>query len=160
MRGGVLPAALLCAALGLALAFAPRRALLPALVTLCAAACAGVVMFQAASREAAFAGCWASVVVIALALHLPRGVPLWLALAMSICAGAFAGAVIGWEAQPVDLLRALPAALLCLPGRWIVRRGWPVALKVASSWLVAIALLSALLPTAATTPGYVPDHMQ
>lgn len=159
MRGAALPAALLCAALGLFLAFAPRRAIMPALVLLVGAALAASSLpVHGRSTEIAFAGCWISVIVVALGVHLPRGVPSWLALVAAADAGAWSGAVIAAEGSRGDLARALPAVLLCLPAMWLVARKWQIGVKVVSSWLVAIALLAALLP-ATPTPGYVPDHM-
>jgi hypothetical protein len=35
-----------------------------------------------------------------------------------------------------------------------------IAVKVASSWLIAIALLAAVLPFLSVTPGYMPDHLE
>jgi len=160
VRGGALPPALLCAALGFALAFAPRRAILPSLLALATCACAVVWRgLDASWRDGAFIGCWISVIAAAAAVHLPRGVPIWLAVALGLNAGAWAGAVIAVAGAPVDLARSLPAALLCLPGAWLVATGRRIALKVAASWLIAVALLAASLPLITPTPGYVPDHM-
>lgn len=159
MRGAALPAALLCAALGLLLAFAPRRAVLAALALAAAvAAIASLLPVRDRAVEIAFLGCWASVILLAAAVHLPRGVPLWLALAAAVDAGVWCGAVIAGEGARLDLLRALPALLIVLPAGWCVGRGWAIPVKVVASWLIAVALLAALLPTAAT-PGYAPDHM-
>ncbi len=160
MRGGALPAGLLCAALGLLLAFAPRRAIVPALLLLAlTAAIVSQLPIKEAWIETVFAGCWASVILIAAALHLPRGIPFWLALALAVDAGLWGGAVVGGEGARDDLLRSLSAVLICVPARWAVARGWSIAVKIVSSWLVAVALLAALLPINAT-PGYVPDHME
>lgn len=160
MRGAALPAALLCAALGLLLACAPRRAVAPALLVLGAAACAASVLpIGGWAIEAAFLGCWVSIILIATATYLPRELPAWLVLIAAGDAGIFAGAVIAGEGARADLLRALPAALICLPTIWIAHQGWRIAIRVVSSWLIAIALLAALLPTA-PTPGYQPDHME
>lgn len=159
MRGGALPAALLFAALGLLLAFAPRRAILPAILLASAAAlAAGFAPLHGRAVEIAFVGCWASVILIAAGVHLPRGVPGWVALAAALDAGLWAGAVIAGEGMRSDLARAIPVALICLPASLAVTRGWQIAVKIVASWLVAIALLAALLPTT-PTPGYKPDHM-
>lgn len=160
MRGATLPAALLCAALGLLLAFAPRRAVLPAVVALAVAAiAASLVPLPARWIEIAFAGCWISIIVLAAGVHLPRGIPAIVAVLAAINAGLWSGFVIAGEGALASLPRALPAVALLLPARWMVARGWPIPVKIVSSWLIAVALLAALLPTAATTPGYVPDHM-
>ena len=156
MIGGVLPAALLCAALGLALAFAPRRTRVPSLLALgLAAAAASLPEFGPGWREPLLVGCWASVLLTAAAVHLRGGLGLWPGLVLAVDAGAFAGLVAG---GPAAVLLALPCALLCLPGAWVVARGWGVGLKVLASWLAAVALLGAALPTI-STPSYEPDHM-
>jgi hypothetical protein len=158
MRGAALPAALLFAALGLLLAFAPRRMILPAaLVAGAVALVATFLPIHDRSIEIAFVGCWASVILLAGAVHLPRK-PWWLVLLAGCDAGLWAGAVIAGEGTRADLLRAWPAVLICLPALLAIRLGGQIAVKVVSSWLIAIALLAALLPTT-TTPGYVPDHM-
>lgn len=160
MRGGALPPALLCAALGLALGFAPRRVWAPCLAVLIAVAfAASRVKVPPAWLDGVFAGCWISVVLAAASVHLPRGIGRNTALALSANAGLWSGAVIAGAGVPLDLLKALSLALLCLPAGWMVGRGWGVAVKVASSWLIAIALLAAFLPVTTPTPGYAPDHM-
>lgn len=159
MRGAALPAALLCVALGLALAYSPRRAVAPALIALAASAVVTVMVIPPiGSREVAFFGCWASVIFVALIIHLPGGIRPLLATAIATSAGFWAGSVISSEGVPSDLARALPCALLCIPARWVAGRGWGLGIQVVSSWLIAIAILAALLPTTGT-PGYVPDHM-
>ena len=63
----------------------------------------------------------------------------------------------------------LPAVLLCgafglllalLPAAWIANRRVLIALRVAASWLIAVAMLGALLQFLPVTPGYLPDHME
>ncbi|WCT74446.1 hypothetical protein PQ455_04230 [Sphingomonas naphthae] len=160
MRGGALPAALLCVAFALMLAFAPRRVVLPAILLTAGAAVAGSFLpIGGPSIEIAFLACWAILILACALIHLPGGVPTWLALALAPMAGLAAGAVIAGEGARTDLWRALPCLLLTLPARLILARGWQIAIKVVSSWLVAVALLAALLPQMAKTPGYVADHM-
>ncbi len=160
MRGGALPPALLCAALGFALAFAPRRALLPALLALVAmAAPIAWLELNPTWKDAAFDGCWVSVILAAASVHLPRGVGARLALLLGANTGFWAGAVIALAGHPLDLVKSLPCALLCLPGAWLVGRRHTIVLKVAASWLIAISLLVASLPILTPTPGYVADHM-
>ena len=72
---------------------------------------------------------------------------------------AFAHLVIALAGAPIDLLASLPLALLCLPGAWLVSRRGSIAVKVAASWLIAVALLAISLQMAPVTPGYRPDHM-
>jgi hypothetical protein len=81
-------------------------------------------------------------------------------VALSTHAGLWAGAVVGLTGSSPDLLKALPAALIVAPAAWLVSRRASIAVKVASSWLIAIAMLAAPLPFLAVTPGFLPDHLE
>ena len=160
MRGGFWPPALLCAALAFALAFAPVRVRLPALLALLvAAAVASRISFPAGWHEAIFAGVWASVVVAALAVHRREVGLLVPAMLLAANTGIWAGAVTAISGSDRDLLRALPIALLAFPAGWVVAHRGGLAIKVLASWLIAVAILVAALPMVAT-PGYAPDHME
>ena len=102
--------------------------------------------------------CASAVVVTALCVHVPRGIPPWMALLLSVAAGLCTAVIVSLAAVPVALA-ALPLALLALPGRWIVSRGYAIIPKILSGWMIAIAILAAALPLI-TTPGYQPDHME
>jgi len=160
MRGGVLPPALLFAALAFALAYAPRGVRLPAVA---AAIIAAVAVAQApiAPRwvEYVFFGCWASVIVTAASIHLPRAIGGRVALALGINAGVWAGATVALAGTTLDLAKAAPLLALVVPAAWLVMTRRGIALKVAGSWLIAIAALAAVLPIV-PTPGYAPDHME
>ena len=54
---------------------------------------------------------------------------------------------------------ALPWVLVTVPAAWLIAHGRGIAVKIVSSWLIAIALLSAALPLT-PTPGYEPDHLE
>lgn len=162
MSDGVLPAALAIAALSLLLGFAPRRT--AALALLVAGLLAiGVSLSPLPSRliDAAFLSCWIVTASTALLTWLPNPPRPPIALALAGLVGTAAGAVVaaGADASPSDVLRALPAALLVIPASLAVERGYPLVPRVVASWLIAVALLAAILPYAVTTPGYVPDHM-
>lgn len=160
MRGGALPPALVCAALGLALGFAPRRIWAPALAALAAAAVSTSLIPQPFGwTDAIYVGAWITVALTASVLHLPGGVGPRLALALSLNAGLWSGALVCATGRQPDLLKALPWALLCLPAGWLVATNRAIAVKVAASWLIAVALLAAFLPVTTPTPGYAPDHM-
>lgn len=159
MRGGFLPPALLCAALAFALAFAPRRALLPAAVLLVSVALAvSRASLPVQWQEWIFASCWVSVGLTSAAVHLPR-IGLYLALILAANAGVWAGATVAVAGAPADLLRAVPVALLALPGQWLVAHRGGLAIKVVASWLIAVAVLAGALATV-PTPGYKQDHME
>ena len=158
MRGGLLPPALVCAALGLALCFTrPRHlGLAPGLFAASAAVAASAPV-PPLSLDLLFTGCWVTVLVTAASVHLPRGLGPRAAGALALNAGAWAGMISHVGAEP-SLVAALPFVLLVAPGQWLRGRGWGVAVKVAASWLIAIAGLEALL-VLVPTPGYAPDHM-
>jgi len=160
LRGGALPPALLCAALGLALAFAPRRAWGPSLVVLAGTATSvAVAPVPPSWLEAIFLGCWMSVAASAATVHLRNALsPRW-AFALSLNAGFWSGAVVAIAGSRLDLLKALPCVLVLLPAAWIVGRRAPIVVKVVSSWLIAVAVLAATLQFLPVTPGYMPDHL-
>jgi len=161
MRGGVLPPALLFAALGLALAFAPARARAWGLVSLMVTLAAlSFVPVSHGWLETAFLGCWVSVAVTAAAVHIPQGTRMAGALVLSVNAGIWASVVVALSGTRLDLVEAVPCALLVLPASWLVAKRASIAVKVASSWLIAIAMLAAVLPFLAVTPGYLPDHLE
>jgi hypothetical protein len=150
----------LCAALAFALAFAPSRVRAPALVVLAVVALLfNRVSFPEGWHETIFAGCWISVIIAALSVHVRAIASLTPALLLAANTGVWAGAVIAIAGTPQDLTRALPVALLALPAGWIVANRAGIAIKVLASWLVAVAILVAALPIV-PTPGYVQDHME
>ena len=110
--------------------------------------------------ETAFLGCWLSVAVTAAVVHIPRGPRTGGALALAINAGVWASTVVAVSGSRLDLVEASPCVLLVVPASWLVARRASIAVKVASSWLIAIAVLAAVLPFLAVTPGYMPDHLE
>ncbi|CAN5308781.1 hypothetical protein BH11PSE2_BH11PSE2_08860 [soil metagenome] len=160
MRGGALPPALLCAALGFALAVAPRRAMLAGIVALVAvAAVIAQIAIPQAWLEATFLGCWLSAIVTAATVHLPKDRHLVLPLLLAVNAGVWSGAVVAVAGEPLDLAKALPAVLIALPAAWLVHTNRTIVIKVVASWLIAVSVLAAALPLT-PTPGYKPDHME
>ena len=160
MRGGALPPAILCAALGLVLAFVPlRHALVAAAITAAVAIAVFAVGLPAEWIESLFVGCWVSVIACAMLLFQPERWPSGLFLAAAANAGLWAGAVTAVAGGWTDLAVALPFVLLLVPGRQIVARGWAIALKVFASWLTAVAILATMVALT-PTPGYVMDHME
>lgn len=161
MRGGALPPALLASALGFALAFAPRRAIAPGVAVFAGVATAvSLARIDPAWTDAIFYGCWASVIVTALSVHLPKALGLRAAVLLAVNAGLWAGTVIAAAGAPLDLAKALPWVLICLPASLLVGRRMGIGIKVVASWLVAVSVLAAALPTLTPTPGYVGDHME
>jgi hypothetical protein len=161
MRGGVLPPALLFAALGLALSCAPRSAWAPSLLALLASV--GAFSFLPVPQnwlEGVYLACWISVIATAASVHFVRGLGPGVALALSLNAGIWASAVVHLSGSRLDLLNALPCVLILFPASWVVRRHASIPVKVASSWIIAVAVLAATLQLLPVTPGYLPDHLE
>ena len=160
MRGGALPPALLSAALGLALAYAPPRARYAGVLVLWIAAPLAVLVGLAPHwEEAVFLACWTGVILTAASVHVPRGLNPRAAIALALAIAVLAGAVTATAGSIPELLLALPWVLLTIPAAWLIAHGRGIAVKIVSSWLIAIALLSAALPLT-PTPGYEPDHLE
>lgn len=160
MRGGALPPAILCAALGLVFGSAERRSWRLGIIALAVAAGAAAWVPLAPSwADVIFLGCWSSVVINAMRVHFARPPGRITMLVLCTNTGVWAGAVIAVAGRKADLLLALPGTLTLLPAGWAVRRGGSIAVKVVSSWLIAVALLAATLQFLPVTPGYLPDHM-
>lgn len=160
MRGGALPPATLCAALGLALTCVETRFWRLGIITCAAVALAAAwIRLPAGWANAIFLGCWSSTALNSVRVHLvgPSGRTSTLLLCANT--GIWTGAVISVAGRKADLLAALPCTLTLLPAAWAVRRGWSIAVQVVSSWLLAVAILAATLQFLPVTPGYLPDHM-
>lgn len=160
MRGGFLPPAILCSALGLALAFIPiRKAMISAGILGVVAISVWLLRPPQSWIEPIYIGCWLSVIACAVLAYRPQSIPVGLFGLAAGNVGAWVGAVTAVSGQGRDLAIALPCALLFVPGRQIVERDWGIGLKVVSSWLTAVAILATMV-SLTPTPGYVPDHME
>jgi hypothetical protein len=160
VRGGALPPALLSAALGLALAFAPRRAWLPSLVTLTTTTVSlAALPIHREWLEGVFLGGWVSVAATAATVHLPRGLNAGTAVALSLNAGLWSGAEIAVAGSRLDIAKALVCVSLIFLTGFIVAWRAPIIVKVVASWLIAVAILAATLQFLPVTPGYLPDHL-
>ena len=160
MNGALLLAALLSAALGLPLSYAPRRDVLAALALLALGAVAAGALWQPRllPGEAVRVACSIGIAATAAVVHIPGGVPRWAALGLGANAGFWLGALAVDTGSPLILL-ALPLTLLAFPGAWIAGGRYGFALKVASGWLIAIGMMTAALPLL-STPGYQKAHME
>ena len=161
MRPGSVPAALLCVALGLALAFSRSNARAASLLTLLATL--GVFSFLPAPRawlDGVFLGCWLAVIATLASVYRRRELGLVAALVLSVDAGIWATAVLSVSGSRLDLLKAVPCSLVVVPASCVVRRYGSVSVKVVSSWIIAIAVLAITLQFIPVTPGYQPDHLE
>lgn len=172
LNADALAPSLLCAACGLALAFAPlpvrwTSAALAAVAAIAAVIVSAYLMRPAwtamAARQATHV-CWFGVVVCAASVYLPVAVsrrfapkvaPL-LAAGVGLCCGV----AMSGQGGGSGLLHALPCLLLSWPAAWLIDRGAAVAVKVVCSWLLAVAVLAATLAWLPVTPGYLPDHLE
>lgn len=160
MNGGILPLLLISATIGLALSFAGRRqAWIGAGAVASAALLTSLFPIAQSGSKIAFAGLWISMIITAAMVYLPRDWPTHWAIPVSAIGGGWAGAVASLSDRRWELVLALPLSLLFMLGRPIVSRGYGVAIKVAASWMIAIAALS-LFVSMMPHPGYVPDHME
>jgi hypothetical protein len=159
VNAGALPMALQLLALVFALAFAPQKAVAPAL-SLMSIVAAVAVAFPVAGdgMTAVFVGSWAGLILVAVTVHLHAGPSPALSLILGANTGLWFGMIAAASDASSGILWVLPLALLVLPARWLVARGGGIAIKVVASWLVAVAILCATLPIV-PTPGYVADHM-
>jgi hypothetical protein len=162
MRGGALPPALLFAALGLALAFAPRRGRTLGVGALLAGIGAfSLLPLPARWLEGVYLAFWTSVIGTAASVHVVRGLARpWVAPALALNSAVWASAVAGLSGSRRDLLHALPAVLMLAPAGWLVDRHAVIPVKVAASWIIAVAFLAAGLQLIEATPGYLPDHLE
>jgi len=161
MRGGAAPPALLFAALGLALAFAPRSSWTPSLLALLAALVAFT--FLPVPRvwlEGIFLGCWISVIATAGSVHLFRRLTPYAALTLSINAGVWASGVARLSGSRLDLIETLPCVLIFFPASWVMSRHGSIPVMVVASWVIAVAVLAGSLQLLPVTPGYLPDHLE
>lgn len=155
-----MPAALLCTALGLALAFSSRRSWVPCIASLVTAAIVMVLRTAPLSWvEGLYLGCWISIAATAAAVHVPKGLSAPAAVALSVNAGIWVGALTALSGPRFSLVKTLPCVLALLPAAIIVGRRAPIVVKVMASWLVAVAVLAGTLQLLPVTPGYLPDHL-
>lgn len=160
MRGGALPPSILCATVGLLLAYAPRRTIVAATISLIVSAVAVFFLPLAPTlEEPVFLACWVSVMGTAAAIHLPGGPGPRLSIALGVNAGVWTGAVISVAGDLTDMAIALPWVLLVLPALWLRKTRIGIAVKIVASWLGAVAVLAAAVPLT-PTPGYEPDHRE
>jgi hypothetical protein len=148
-------------ALGLTLAFSSRRAWVLNIALL--AVCATAVVFAGVSQswlEGIFMGCWISIAATAAAVHVPKGLSMTAAVALSANAGIWVGAVNALSGPRFNLVKTLPCVLALLPAAFIIGRRAPIVVKVVASWIVAVAVLAGTLQLLPVTPGYLPDHLE
>lgn len=156
MNGAAIAIACLCGALGLALTFSKPRVTLLSLGIVAASALAAALFATAAAAPLAVPAAWLSVMATALAVYWPGGVGIVSGPALALNAGAWCGILIAGTGTP-DIALFMGLAGLAFPARRLAASRLALALRIAASWLVAVAALAIALPLVAT-PGYQADH--
>ena len=109
---------------------------------------------------AAITACWLAIVAISVFVYLPR----LHTRALVYTAAVSAGIATSVAQLPMggDISRLLPALglLSIAPTLIAIRAGFAIAPRVVASWILAVALLAAILPFAVSHPGYVADHRE
>lgn len=159
MNGGIVPLLLLSATLGLMLGFAPRRTAIAGLAAFSLAALGAFVAAIDIAPDIILAGLWLTIITMAAAIYFPVAHWARATLPLSVNAGVWAGLHAGLSASHAQAALGLVPALVALSAAWLVRRQFAIVIKVAASWMIAIASL-ALFVSLMPTPGYKPDHME
>lgn len=160
MNGGIIPSLLLGATIGLLLSFTPLRVALFGGACLAATSILASLLAPPPSlQNAIFIGLWLSIILTAALTYLPHGAARRWAIPLATVGGLWIGGLASMSDRKSDLALALSVSLLWVPGRWIVARGYGLAVKIVASWMIAIASLS-LFVSMTPTPGYEPDHME
>jgi hypothetical protein len=104
--------------------------------------------------------CSLGTVILVLLIFWPARLSRLIALVLSVVVGVITGLGHSLAAMPQNIYPALAAGALALPALVAIERGYAIAVRVVASWLVAIAVLAALLPYVVSHPGYVSEHRQ
>ena len=143
MRDGALPAIALCLIFGMMLAYvAPRTALAASLLAAAVAVVESAIVIPVEWRSAIVIGCWSATMLFAISVYAARPLPAWAAGCSAVIAGLLVGLITDQIGRPGVLAIALPCLLIQFPARWLVSVRRAIFLKVLTSWIVAVALLS------------------
>ena len=157
----MLPGFLVAAAFGIAVANEGSATRWSGMIVFAiAAACGAFAPMPAIGNERLHAACWIAVIACSASLHFPRALVSRASAVLALAAGASGGAAAALaSARMTVALLPLIAAATWLAAR-VAARFVPVAPRVVSSWLIAVALLAATLQMLPVTPGYLPDHLE
>lgn len=159
--GTALPAGLLCAVAGMMLAFMPPRVgLLGALLLILFAGIALEIPAHQQAVGVVLGGCWGSLVACALCVFWPRRLSVPLVCFLVANAGLWSGLALATNADGASSLLPIFALLIGLPAALAIRKGYGIVPRVVTSWLLAVAMIAAVLPLVVEHPGYVADHME
>jgi len=162
MTGEILPAALLCISITLALAFATRETRWRALSAM-AFVMTGATLLTIPKIWQVYLNfiCWFHLVLSSIAVYRAnRPLYVWLIHMFCLSAGFWSGVEIAASGHAKNVLWVLPFLLVVLPAVWVLKKWGSLALKVPTSWLLASALLGMALHFVPVTIGNMPDHME
>lgn len=160
MSGLALLSALLFAAVGVLSAHASWKTLvLAGSGAFAAALLASLLLSGVMPERLALVAAGLSMIPPILLVYFPRLLTPAPLILIAINCGLWAGALLSAPGDRLGLLVAAPFVALSLPARWMIQRRWQIGLKVAASWMLAIALLAVSLNTV-SMPSYQLDHMQ
>ena len=161
MREATVPVAMLFATLGLLLGFVPRRVALTGGAAALIAAYGGVhLLTPLYPLEAALIPCWVTIGVVSVFIFWTRFLTTPLTVALSITAGIVGGFTSASSGNPLGIYAASLAIVIAVPSSLAVTRGYAIAPRVVTGWLLAVTMLGAILPHVIPHPGYVPDHRE
>lgn len=160
MRNAALPAALVAASLGLALASASWRTLVMSVAVFVAAGTAFALLPTWAPEDIAFFACFAIVLLCGVAVVRSEPIVSHRHVVLAAASGVSTGTAIATSGMPRDLIMTALPVLLAFPAHLVVELRKGIVLKVFASWLAAVSILAATLIVAPITPGYAPDHIE
>jgi hypothetical protein len=108
--------------------------------------------------EAAIIACCLTTMIVSLAVYWPRMLPPSAVIFAALVTGITAGLALGAAAPPSSAYPAIIGLTTALPASIADRNKFGIASRVVASWLVAVAVLAAVLPYVIAHPGYIPDH--
>lgn len=155
-------AGLLLATLAFALAFMPPRARWRAVAVATAALLTTAVLAPAIPEHIALTGWGVALIAVAIAVYVPAIAarhPI-LPLLGALGSGGWSGALLAADEPGSAAAYALGFAGIAAAASLAVHLGWGLALRVATSWVVAVAILVGTMPYFVAHPGYVPDHRE
>lgn len=155
-------AGLLLATLAFALAFVPSRTRWPAAVVATAALLAAALIAPAMPKPVALTVWGVMLIAVAIAVYAPvvaarRSI---FPISGALAAGAWAGTLLASGEPGLAPPYALGFAGIVAAASLMAHRGWALALRVATSWAVAVAILVGAMPYFIAHPGYVADHRE
>lgn len=155
-------AGLLLATLAFALAFMPPPTKWRSTGIAAAALLVTAIAAPPIPDQVALTGCWIMLTAVAVVVYAPTlaaNRPL-LPMLGALASGAWGGVLLAPGGPGLAAGSALGFAGLLVVASLIAHRGWGLALRVVTSWAVAVAILVGTMPYFVAHPGYVPDHRE